>query len=80
MANGGVKVAIQSIFIVGFMMLAPAAIAADAAYDKLDKGPKVGAAIPQPLDASDQNGTKQGFSSLVGDRGLVILFSRSFDW
>ena len=44
-------------------------------YDTLDKGPKVGAAIPQPLKAADQNGTARDFASLTGKRGLILLFS-----
>ena len=85
MTNGRMKVAIRSIFVAGFMaagfmMLAPPAIAADGAYDKLNKGPKLGATIPKPLEATDQNDVTQRFSSLMGDRGLIILFSRSFDW
>lgn len=80
MGNGRMRIALQSIFVAGFMTLAPAAIAADSVYDKLDKGPKVGATIPKPLEATDQNDVKQRFASLMGDRGLIILFSRSFDW
>lgn len=48
--------------------------------DVFDKGPKVGEAIPHKLAAADQNGTDQSFESLTGDRGLIILFTRSFDW
>ncbi len=58
----------------------PMAAQADSAYDKLDKGPKVGATIPQPFEATDQNGTTQNYASLSGKRGLVLLFSRSLSW
>ena len=61
MRNGRMKVAVWSIFVTGFMMLAPAAIAAESAYDKLDKGPKLGATMPKPLEATDQNGVTQRF-------------------
>jgi cytochrome oxidase Cu insertion factor (SCO1/SenC/PrrC family) len=54
--------------------------AAGADYDKLDMGPKVGAAIPQPFAATDQNGKTQDFASLKGPRGLILLFARSFSW
>jgi len=54
--------------------------AAGSEYDKLDKGPKVGAAIPQPLTANDQNGNQRSFASLAGKRGTVLLFARSLNW
>jgi cytochrome oxidase Cu insertion factor (SCO1/SenC/PrrC family) len=54
--------------------------AAGGEHDKLDKGPKVGAAIPQPLAAMDQNGKAQDFASLKGTRGLILLFARSLNW
>ena len=39
----------------------------------------VGASIPM-LEAPDQNGTVQNLASLTGDKGLVLVFNRSFDW
>jgi len=54
--------------------------AANSDRDKLDKGPKVGTAIPRPLAAVDQNGAAQDFASLKGPRGLILLFARSFKW
>jgi hypothetical protein len=48
--------------------------------DQLDRGPKVGAPIPHPLDARDQRDQHQDFKSLARRRGLIILFSRSLDW
>ncbi len=54
--------------------------AAGSGNDKLDMGPKVGAVIPQPLAARDQNGKAQDFASLTGARGLVLLFARSLNW
>ncbi|PCJ42535.1 MAG: hypothetical protein COA71_03210 [SAR86 cluster bacterium] len=38
-----------------------------------------GATIPV-LDAPDQNGNNQTLSSLTGEKGLMLFFSRSFDW
>lgn len=58
----------------------PMAAQADSAYDKLDKGPKVGATIPQPFEAVDQNDTARNFVSISGKRGLVLLFFRSLSW
>ena len=48
--------------------------------DTLDKGPAVGTAIPHQLKAPDQRNEIQDFSSLTGKNGLIVLFSRSFDW
>lgn len=32
------------------------------------------------LDAADQNGNVQNLNSLTGEKGLMLFFSRSFDW
>lgn len=39
----------------------------------------VGASIPA-IEAPDQNGAIRQFDDLVGERGLLLMFSRSFDW
>jgi peroxiredoxin len=39
----------------------------------------VGSTIPV-LDAPDQNGVNQTLASLASDKGLMLVFSRSFDW
>lgn len=39
----------------------------------------VGTGIPA-IDAPDQNGETRSFSDLVGENGLLLMFSRSFDW
>ena len=39
----------------------------------------VGSIIPM-LEAPDQNGAVQNLGSLSGEKGLVLVFSRSFDW
>jgi len=43
-------------------------------------GPELGSAIPDQLDTRDQDGDEQSFDSLVGDKGLVLVFLRSLDW
>lgn len=48
--------------------------------DVLDKGPAVGAPLPHPLTVVDQFNEVREFSSLKRKRGLILLFSRSFDW
>ena len=39
----------------------------------------VGATIPV-LEAPDQNGDVQTLDSLTGDKGILLVFNRSFDW
>jgi hypothetical protein len=73
--------AMLRVAIVGLLLWQAApAEAAGGDYDKLEKGPKVGAMIPRPLAATDQNGVAQDFVSLRGDRGLILLFARSLNW
>ena len=43
-------------------------------------GPELGSAIPDQLETRDQDGVEQSFDSLVGDKGLVLVFLRSLDW
>ena len=50
------------------------------AVDELQRGPKVGAAIPHSLKVPDQHGQERDFKGLARKRGLVILFSRSLGW
>lgn len=56
------------------------ASAAKNKLDVLDKGPRVGEAIPHQLTVPDQNNEIRDFSSLKRKKGLILLFSRSFDW
>jgi hypothetical protein len=37
-------------------------------------------ALAPPIDMRDQFGRRQTLQSLVGDKGLVLLFVRSADW
>ena len=39
----------------------------------------VGSAMPE-ISAQDQDGQVQTFTELKGDKGLLFVFSRSFDW
>lgn len=32
------------------------------------------------IEAPDQNGEVKTFADLVGENGLLLMFSRSFDW
>ena len=50
-------------------------------YDTLLRGPKLNAAMASALDgAIDQKGRRHNLQSLTGERGLILLFSRSFNW
>ncbi len=53
--------------------------AAGAVDERLD-GPAVGARVGELVVATDQTGTARDFRSLRGKKGLILLFSRSFDW
>lgn len=43
-------------------------------------GPAVGAHFPVPLAAQDQHGKAQTLHSLMGKKGLALVFQRSADW
>ncbi len=45
-----------------------------------DRGPAIGKASPHALTAKDQKGDLRSRENLTGKRGLIILFTRSFDW
>lgn len=56
------------------------AAAATAAAEGPELGPKIGAAIPHDLAATDANGVARNFDSLVGPKGMALYFVRSIDW
>lgn len=80
MALSHVTAAVRLAAVAVILMLPMAAKAADGAYYKRDAGPSIGATIPHTLKASDQNGKPQDFAALKGNRGLILLFSRSLGW
>lgn len=57
----------------------PEARAAGAVDERLD-GPPAGTRVGALVAAKDQTGAARDFGSLRGKKGLVLLFSRSFDW
>lgn len=62
----------------GGAMLALAGAAG--AEDFVDSwGPAVGATAPS-IEAEDQDGTVRDLESLCGERGVLLVLSRSFDW
>jgi len=42
-------------------------------------GPAVGGTAPA-IEAEDQDGTVRDLASLSGERGVLFVLSRSFDW
>ncbi len=42
-------------------------------------GPSVGTKAPL-LAAADQDGTQQSLATLIGAKGLLVVFNRSVDW
>lgn len=59
----------------------PAAASSPAAETKsAELGPKVGAAIPHDLTATDASGAARSFETLVGEKGMALFFVRSVDW
>lgn len=42
-------------------------------------GPAVGAKVPD-FEATDQNGARQSLPSLMGPKGMMLVFFRSADW
>jgi len=69
------------VFLLGWITVLAASMAAAApAYDKLDRGPRVGQPLPVKLVAPDQDGKIRDLASLTGKRGLLLVFNRSVDW
>jgi peroxiredoxin len=54
--------------------------AAQNKLDVLNKGVRVGEPLPHPLTVADQFNDVRDFASLKREKGLILLFSRSFDW
>ena len=42
-------------------------------------GPQVGHAVPD-FSLTDQKGSDRDLASLIGPKGLMLVFSRSADW
>jgi hypothetical protein len=49
------------------------------APDVTTLGPQVGKKVPD-FRLQDQHGKSQSIASLMGDKGLVLVFYRSADW
>lgn len=66
-----------TVVIVAALAFAVAGAKADGA---VDRGPKIGETIPPVLAAADHTGTFKTFPDLAGERGLILLFTRSLGW
>ena len=66
-----------SVLLFLFLMLASASLWGQDAPP--DFGPKVGEKVPS-FSLYDQSGKERDLASLMGPKGLVVLFSRSADW
>lgn len=65
----------------GLFAAGPAAASSPASETQAaDLGPKIGAAIPHDLTATDATGATRSFESLVGPKGMALFFVRSVDW
>jgi len=54
-------------------------LAAAAVIPVAERGPAVGARAPE-IRARDQFGREQTLQTLMGSRGVLLLFVRSADW
>ncbi len=67
-------------FVVLALVLVPQGASATTDLDQISHGPKVGDPLPHPLTVADQHKNIREFDALKRKRGLILLFSRSFDW
>lgn len=56
-----------------------AALPAPQGPDVTKLGPQIGEKVPE-FSLPDQRGTRHTLVSLMGPKGLVLVFSRSADW
>jgi peroxiredoxin len=61
-------------------MFAVLALFSAATASGAEPGPAVGATFPHELAAPDQTGKQQTLASLMGEKGVAIVFVRSADW
>lgn len=71
-----VRAPAQALLAVVLLCTFPAALAQDFVW-----APNfpVGTAIPE-ISAQDQDGNVKTFADLVGEKGMLFMMSRSFDW
>jgi len=54
-------------------------VASLAGQTAVKTGPAVGEKVPD-FDAADQNGASHSLRSLMGPKGMMLVFFRSADW
>ena len=75
--DGGVKMIAKRLWLAGTVL---AVAGAAWAGDFVDSwGPAVGTNAPV-IEAEDQDGTVRDLASLSGERGVLLVLSRSADW
>ena len=62
-----------------FLSLSPIASAQEAQAPQWAPDFLVGSSLPE-FSAQDQNGDVRSFADLKGEKGLVLVFNRSFKW
>ena len=62
------------------VLLASAMVSVSAGAGSIEIGPKVGTKIPAPLGFRDADGAAKGFADVVGEKGVVMVFTRSAAW
>ena len=71
---------ISTLIFIGLLIAIPP-VAAESNIDALRHGPKVGTSMRIALDdVTNQQGNHLNWQTLRGENGLILLFSRSFDW
>lgn len=71
-----VRAPVQAVLAALLLCSFPAAVAQD--FEWAPNFP-VGATIPE-ISAPDQDGNVRTFADLAGEKGLLFMMSRSFDW
>ncbi|MEQ8953942.1 MAG: hypothetical protein RL120_07370 [Gammaproteobacteria bacterium] len=72
------KTLLRRLLLITAFSAAPTLLSAQDDYDWAPDFP-VGSEIIE-ISAQDQNGTVRSFDDLKGEKGLLFMLSRSFDW
>lgn len=74
--RGGSRVIALLIVLVGLTGVAPVW----AGDERAATGPSVGSKLSEVLTLRDHSGESRDFASLTGERGMILVFSRSLSW
>lgn len=75
----GAAAVLTQAFVAGAARQPPRVTAANTAPDVTRLGPQVGEKVPD-FALPDQHGRTRTLASLMGPKGLVLVFNRSADW